>query len=415
MAAQPEFPRFKPLELEDREILGGHLRAYQPQTSELTFTDLYVRRLRNRFEWSVHKDWLLVIGESGDGPYALQPVGPPPRLEVSLELLRWLQEEREASEPRIERADRRYVSEVYGAEWSSSELVRDQFDYVYRIRDLIALEGRKYHSKRNHIRRFLRSHSFRYAEFSEEHLGECLDLLNEWCDRRNCRESPGVQAECEATHEALMNADELDVRGGVVLVDGKVGAFALGEMLNDEMAVVHVEKADDSIPELYPVMNQQFCEKQWRGVPYVNREPDRGEEELRRAKLSYHPVRLEEKYIVRLAAEGRRRRTEMIRTVAPAVVCAVALGVLGCSKPERAHEHRAHGVAARAALRPQETCPVMAGGKIDKSLYVDHNGKRVYFCCGGCIDTFRKDPERYLRVLSDRGEAPVDIPASEQE
>ena len=56
------------------------------------------------------------------------------------------------------------------------------------------------------------------------------------------------------------------------------------------------------------------------------------------------------------------------------------------------------------ALVPQKTCPVM-GNPIDKSVYVDYNGKRVYFCCSGCPETFKQDPEKYLKILADRGEA----------
>jgi YHS domain-containing protein len=55
-------------------------------------------------------------------------------------------------------------------------------------------------------------------------------------------------------------------------------------------------------------------------------------------------------------------------------------------------------------LKPQTTCPVM-GGEIDKKVFVDYDGKRVYFCCPGCIETFKKDPAKYLKVIADRGES----------
>jgi hypothetical protein len=67
------------------------------------------------------------------------------------------------------------------------------------------------------------------------------------------------------------------------------------------MATVHIEKADPEIPGLYAVINQQFCENCWSDVPFVNREQDLGEPGLRKAKLSYYPDHLEEKFQVRLA------------------------------------------------------------------------------------------------------------------
>ena len=53
--------------------------------------------------------------------------------------------------------------------------------------------------------------------------------------------------------------------------------------------------------------------------------------------------------------------------------------------------------------KPQTTCPVMKGGKIDKALFVEHEGQRVYFCCGGCPETFKKDPAKYMTALKEQG------------
>jgi YHS domain-containing protein len=52
--------------------------------------------------------------------------------------------------------------------------------------------------------------------------------------------------------------------------------------------------------------------------------------------------------------------------------------------------------------KEQGTCPLM-GGNIDKNFYADHNGKRVYFCCGGCVAPFKKDPEKYIKKLESEG------------
>ncbi len=46
----------------------------------------------------------------------------------------------------------------------------------------------------------------------------------------------------------------------------------------------------------------------------------------------------------------------------------------------------------------QEKCPVM-GGKINKKLFEDYKGRRIYFCCEGCRPNFTKDPENYLKKL----------------
>jgi len=70
------------------------------------------------------------------------------------------------------------------------------------------------------------------------------------------------------------------------------------------MAVIHAEKADPSIPELFTVINQRFCQNAWSPIPWINREQDLGEPGLRQSKLSYHPVRLVEKFLIRYKNQG---------------------------------------------------------------------------------------------------------------
>ncbi|MHB9074052.1 MAG: YHS domain-containing protein [Desulfobaccales bacterium] len=52
--------------------------------------------------------------------------------------------------------------------------------------------------------------------------------------------------------------------------------------------------------------------------------------------------------------------------------------------------------------KPQTVCPVLAGN-IDKKVYADYKGKRIYFCCEGCDQEFKKDPEKYMKKLEEQG------------
>ena len=61
------------------------------------------------------------------------------------------------------------------------------------------------------------------------------------------------------------------------------------------------------------------------------------------------------------------------------------------------------------AGKSQVSCPVQ-GGKINKELYADYKGQRVYFCCPACIPIFKKDPENYLRKMRQQGVVPGKIP-----
>jgi hypothetical protein len=307
MQRHPEFPHFRPLELNDKAVIQPYLTAYRPKTSEWTFTNLFMWRQHYRFQWSLYRDWLLVTCRpNGAGCYGLAPIGPLSRLEVTRLLLKWLGEEQGAA-GRIERADQRLVDELREADDLSIEPTEEHFDYVYRSEDLIQLAGRKYHAKRNHINKFLRSYSFSYEPLTGAHLSACLQLAETWCQWRRCEDDFNLLGEWDAIREALNHFESLDYQGGVIVVKDRLEAFALGELLNEDTAVVHIEKANPNIDGMYGVINQQFCERAWSRVPHINREQDLGEPGLRKAKLSYFPDHLVKKYRIRFAG-GKSRQ-----------------------------------------------------------------------------------------------------------
>jgi len=298
----PRFPAFKPLELQDRDIIHAILCDYQPETSELTFTNLFIWQGHYHFAWALADGCLLLVGETPAGVrWALPPVGPGPRAPVCRELLAWLQEKTGQELPAIERADARLADELRTSGGFLVTPQREQFDYVYRTADLIKLGGRKYHDKRNHLNGFLRTYRHTYEPFREEHRRCCLDLTHRWCQWRRCQDDLNLMDEWDAVKTALHSVTELGLTGGVILIAGKVEAFALGEKLNQDTAVVHLEKANPEIRGLYTAINQQFCEQAWSAAEFINREQDLGEPGLRKAKLSYNPERLVEKFRIQLA------------------------------------------------------------------------------------------------------------------
>ena len=62
----------------------------------------------------------------------------------------------------------------------------------------------------------------------------------------------------------------------------------------------------------------------------------------------------------------------------------------------------AAGPALAAEAKPQKVCPVL-GGNVDQKVFVDYQGKRIYFCCQGCDAEFKKDPEKYMKKIREMG------------
>jgi len=294
------FPSFKPLEIEDKETIEEFIKAYSPFTSEWTFTNLFMWRKHYGFMWSILDETLLIISKrEGREISGFQPIGVRSRKTV-LTFFEWLKWEGKAEIPRIERADKKFIREIGDLKGVVISPTRDHFDYVYLREDLVQLKGNRYRTQRNKISKALRSHPFQFQILSGERINECVEVHRIWCEKRGCEKDPDLSAELEAVYEMFSNYEKLGLIGGVILLKEKVVAFSVGEMLNEETMVVHAEKADLSYKGLYALINQKFAEVCARDAIYINREQDLGIEGLRRAKTSYHPHHMVEKYLVEM-------------------------------------------------------------------------------------------------------------------
>ncbi len=302
VSGTPKFPDFKPLGIEDRDFLHDRLWAYQPRTSELTFTNLFIWREAYRVRWALRGDALLLLCRDNDGvSYGFPIVAPEPDPDLTHEFLTWLREVEGVAAPRLERVDARWAEALEGDPRFSVEPTRDHFDYVYAREDLATLAGRDYSNKRNHINYFERRYDYTYEPLTPDNIEACVRVACEWCEKYRCEDDMNLLEERDAVRETLENFSLLHVEGGVVSVEGRIQAFSVGERLNEETMVVHIEKADPDIRGLYQIINREFVQHCCTDVAWINREQDLGVPGLRRAKHSYHPDHLVEKHRVGLA------------------------------------------------------------------------------------------------------------------
>ncbi len=170
--------------------------------------------------------------------------------------------------------------------------LRDNADYIYETKSLITLSGKKLHGKKNHLNRFLKTYEGRWetVPISRENLPLVRAFHEEWCKKNDCKGGKGLAGEYCAVMDALDVYEELGVFGLLLLVDGKPAAYSFASKINDQVADVHVEKADTDIDGSYAVINQQMAEKMLSSFTYVNREEDMGIPGLRKAKESYRPA-----------------------------------------------------------------------------------------------------------------------------
>ncbi|MCL2109347.1 MAG: phosphatidylglycerol lysyltransferase domain-containing protein [Oscillospiraceae bacterium] len=193
----------------------------------------------------------------------------------------------------MNKASMEWLRDTYPDEFQFSS-DRGFHDYVYNFEDLAELKGRKYHSKRNFINRFYMN-NWQYEPVTPLNIGECAEMSAKWLEE-NDSEDGGLRRESCVVRKGLDNFFSLDFVGGLLRVDGEVIAFTFGEQATSDTFVVHVEKAFARIQGAYPAINNEFVNYACADYAYINREEDMGLENLRKAKMSYQPVFLEEKF-----------------------------------------------------------------------------------------------------------------------
>ena len=186
---------------------------------------------------------------------------------------------------------------------------RDSFDYIYNIEDLSYLKGKKYQKKRNHLNKFRLFHPKAVlARLTDENISDAEQLLRLWYEQR-LREDPtqDFQMEQAAFRKALKNRKDLQIQGMLLYIDGKAAAVTLGSRLSAQTFDIHFEKALERYDGAYAAINQGFARylnEQYPELLYLNREDDMGLEGLRKAKLSYQPAFMREKYWACLLEDG---------------------------------------------------------------------------------------------------------------
>lgn len=298
-------PEFKEIELQDKEWADPLLAISDYRATEYCFTTLYI--WANLFGTRIArwKNWLLIRSDGEDG-YAnyIFPAGDGDVREI-LEVM-------EADAAAMGRKatvwtipdTKKLVEEACPGQYSFTP-VRKSFDYIYETDKLMSLAGKKYQPKRNFISRFktlFPDWEYERIDYSDPRLcarqiRECSVMTDEWCAMNGCTQNESMQMEACAVRRALDNFTHLQLKGGILRASGKIVAYTLGEQLNSDTFIVHVEKAFSSVTGAYPMINQSFLQHEAIGLQYVDREDDAGDEGLRKAKLSYHPAYMLEKYL----------------------------------------------------------------------------------------------------------------------
>lgn len=287
---------FQPVRAEDKDIFEKYIRQMDSRSCDMTFATVYLWRDYYKPEYALADDLLVVRSDTDRQSYSF-PIGSadPKRLIDGLK-----EHCRKQGVPlrlhNVYEKEVEYLEKNYPGEFEI-HYERDSADYVYNVEDLIELRGKRYHGKKNHINKFVKNHDWVYEKITDDNVDECLAMLEEWKKVNDTASNPEMEVEAEVCAQALKNLEFLEMQGGLIRADGRIVAFSIGEKLNSDTYDIHYEKAFPDVQGAYAIINQQMLihEAQPQGCTYVNREEDTGDEGLRKAKESYHPVFMVEK------------------------------------------------------------------------------------------------------------------------
>ncbi len=290
---------FHSITIADKDILSAAFRSAPDRGCEYTFGNLYIWRKVYETKVAYHAGFWLVRFDKVTNSY-LFPVGTGDLPAVMEELISNSQMLNIPFHMVAARKEDCEELEKCMPGRFSFHPCRDFAEYIYEANDLIGLHGKKYHAKRNHISKFMSKYACSsFEEISEQNIEEVKEFNNAWYASIHDK-SESLAQEHIASACALESFFDLEFSGGLIRVDNKVAAFSIGEPMNQNTFCTHIEKADYAFDGVYSVINQRFYEHFCRDFSFINREDDVGDEGLRRSKLSYYPVTIAEKYVIKL-------------------------------------------------------------------------------------------------------------------
>ena len=297
----PIFPHFKKLEQEDRPLIERITELYLPY-SDFNFVSLYSWDTHNNTHFSLLNDNLVIrMKNYGTNDEIFSFLGDKEIVSTLASLMQFIKEHHVSSLSMIPETNIRNSPELHHRYLIEED--RDQYDYIYKISEMIAMEGHIYVKRRNRLRMFEKSYKAEVKELQirdETTQQEIINLCNHWIEMKKKAEKYYDENEITAIKNCfkLANYENFICLG--IYIDNKLAGFSLLEALPNHYCMFHFEKADhtyDGITEFIKVNTAKHLHA--HGIHFMNSEQDLGIEGLRRQKLSYNPATFLKKYTIK--------------------------------------------------------------------------------------------------------------------
>lgn len=186
----------------------------------------------------------------------------------------------------------------------------DNFDYVYKLLDLVSLDGKKYKKKRNKVHRFNTDLSSDVTtqvvrDIAPSLRQEIEGVVVQWCFENEVLVAD-MQDEVDAILAAVDNLKALNLILVEVRVKGKLKGFSINEITHGTYSLCHFEKTINAHENIASYLVKSVADiLLTKGSHFVNWEQDLGLDGLRQLKRSYHQDHFLKKYSLSYAKTNK--------------------------------------------------------------------------------------------------------------
>lgn len=289
---------FREIELDDKPWIDELLAKSDFMGCEYSFANNVAWRRLNDSVISRYKDFYLISTEDKDNIYLTYPAG-------DGDIFEFIDSFNNYCNSKVKRfvltsvlpQNLDIIKNKLSDKIEKIESNPDYYDYIYNAEDLINLRGKKYHSKRNHISNF-KKQTWEYKELTSDLFADCIEFITDTYNKKNDTDDFSAIVEQFAINTFFTNFDYMNLKGGVLYQNDKIVGVTIGEKINSDTLVVHIEKAASDVNGAYPTICNEFAKANAYNLKYINREEDLGIEGLRKSKRSYNPCFQLEKHTV---------------------------------------------------------------------------------------------------------------------
>lgn len=295
---------FKDITISDKEIITSYIFPNDCCNCEFSFSNLVSWRFLYDTKYAIVDDFLILFYHNYECDIYMMPIG---NCNADSVLKKLINDAHSRGNKFKMFAACHFIDNQVSNEMKDLFIMepnRDGFDYVYYREELATLKGNKFQQKRNHVNRFMKNYpNWEYKTATPELIKLCIEKENEWFKSNDDYKHQNIDSERQALLYCMNHAEEIGIKGGVLLVDNEVVAFTFGFPINHKTFGIHFEKADINYTGAFSVINQMFARDIPEEFEFLNREEDLGIEGLRKAKLSYNPAFLITKGLITLKEE----------------------------------------------------------------------------------------------------------------